>query len=181
MLFCDVAVLWTKIEDTGSRLEMAEILSEVLRGAKRAEIAPLVYMSEGILAPPYEEIELGLGEKLTMRAISVVSGHSLDSLDSKFRKLGDLGLVAKWACSKREQMSLAREELGLLHVYESLVHLAKMEGRGSQDAKIKAVAELLNSANEDEAKYIVRFCVGKMRLGIGQPTILDSVAKIKIP
>lgn len=181
MLFCDVAKTWTQIEDTGSRLEMAEIFSNILHEAKRDEIAPLVYMSEGILAPSHEGIELGLGEKLTMRAISIVSGHSIDELDIKFRKMGDLGIVAKWAIGKKQQMSLGREDLHLGGVYKSLVHLAMMGGKGSQESKIKAVAELLNSANEDEAKYIVRFCVGKMRLGIAGPTILDSVAKMKLP
>ncbi len=180
MLFSKVADAWTQIEETGSRIDMAGVFSQTLEKLKEDEIASFVYLSEGILAPAYEGVELGLGEKLTMRAISLVSGFDIKELDAQFKKKGDLGLVAKWAISKKKQMSLAREDLTLVGVHKSLTYLAKMAGYGSQDSKIKAVAELLNCANEDEAKYIVRFCVGKMRLGIAQPTILDAIARIRI-
>ncbi|MFH0927387.1 MAG: ATP-dependent DNA ligase [Candidatus Micrarchaeota archaeon] len=181
MLFGEVAGVWREIEETGSRLTMAEIFSKLLGRAQEDEIAALVYLSQGILAPEHDGIELGLGEKLTMQAISIVSGREISELEREFKKKGDLGIVAQWACQKKRQMSLSREDLELKGVYNSLTHLANMAGKGSQEAKIKAMAELLNSANADEARYIARFCVGKMRLGIAGPTILDSIAKIRLP
>lgn len=181
MLFADVAQVWSEIEEEGSRLEMADIFSKLLGKASKDEVAPLIYLSQGILAPESEGIELGLGEKLTMRAIEAVSGRTARELGIKFKEKGDIGLVAQWALGRKKQMSLSSREWGFLEVYEALVRLAKMQGKGSQEGKIKAVAELLNSADANEAKYIVRFCVGKMRLGIAGPTILDALAKIKVP
>ncbi|MFA5108245.1 MAG: ATP-dependent DNA ligase [Candidatus Micrarchaeia archaeon] len=181
MLFSKLADVWTQLEETGSRLEMADIFAKLLLEAKKEEIKPLIYLSEGIIVPSHEELELGLGERLTLSAISTVSGYSISELDRQFKKQGDMGLVAKWAAAKKKQTSLASSQLDLIEVYNSLLRLAKMQGKGSQDGKIKAVAELLNSANGDEAKYIVRFCMGKMRLGIAQPTMIDALAKIKMP
>ena len=38
------------------------------------------------------------------------------------------------------------------------------------------MAELFSSASPIEAKYIARFPIGKLRLGIGDPTILDALS-----
>jgi DNA ligase-1 len=42
--------------------------------------------------------------------------------------------------------------------------------------KIKGLVELLNNSTPKEAKYITRFPIGKLRLGIGDPTILDALS-----
>lgn len=173
--------MWSEIEETDGRIEMARQFSALLNDAKRQEVRPLVYLCQGILLPPFMGLELGIGERLVMQAISIVSGQEMRRLDEKYRELGDVGLLASWAIEHKRQTSLFSQKLELVYVYESLIHLAKMEGRGSQDTKIKTLAELLNSADPREAKYICRFCVSKMRLGIAEPTILDSLAMIRVP
>ncbi|PIT84195.1 DNA ligase [Candidatus Micrarchaeota archaeon CG10_big_fil_rev_8_21_14_0_10_45_29] len=179
MLFEKVAAAWDEIEAAGSRIRMAEIFASLISDAKEEEAPPLAYMTHGILLPPYDGLELGIGEKLCQRAICLVSGHSQKEVDAKFKKMGDLGLVAKWALEKKRQMSLSSGKLALLDAYEGLVKLAKMQGKGSQEGKIKEIAQMLNSANACEAKYIARFCVGKMRLGIAEPTMMDALAMIR--
>ncbi|MFH1306376.1 MAG: ATP-dependent DNA ligase [Candidatus Micrarchaeota archaeon] len=181
MQFSKVAKVWNEIEQIGSRIEMAGIFSKLLLEIKKDEIKPLIYLSQGILLPEFEGLELGIGERLAINAISLVSGHDKKEIDKEFKKLGDLGEVAKWACGKKRQMSLHSHELSLVVVYNSLVKLAKLEGRGSQESKIKTLAELLNSAKGDEAKYIVRFCMGKMRLGVAGPTMLDAITLLRVP
>ena len=54
--------------------------------------------------------------------------------------------------------------------------MAESEGRGSQEKKLKMFAELLNSASPVEAKFIARIPLGNLRLGVGDPTIMDALA-----
>ena len=46
------------------------------------------------LCPDYEGIELGIGESLLIKAISVSTGRSLATVKADLKKEGDLGLVA---------------------------------------------------------------------------------------
>ncbi|VVB56703.1 DNA ligase [uncultured archaeon] len=181
MRFAEVAAVWSDVEAASGRLEMAGHLAKLLAQVKKDEVKALTNLCQGILAPPYEGLELGLGEKLAEQAISIVSGRSAKELETHFNKSGDWGAVAEWALGKKKQMSLSAEELELNGVYASLVKLAKLSGSGSQEGKIKTLAELLNSASPLEAKYIVRFCVGKLRLGVQEPTILDALALLRVP
>ncbi len=181
MRFSEVASVWAEVEQAPGRLEMADHLSGLLSKAERAEVRPLVFLCSGVLAPPFEGLELGIGEKLVAQAIALVSGRSLSELDAYFKKSGDWGLTAEWALGKKKQTALTSTEHDLHHIYDSLVKLAKLSGTGSQDAKIKTLAEMLNSSSGLEAKYIVRFCVGKMRLGVAEPTILDALTLLRVP
>jgi DNA ligase-1 len=47
------------------------------------------------LGPPYEGLELGIGESLIMKAVAEATGKSLASIKQEYNKLGDLGLVAQ--------------------------------------------------------------------------------------
>ncbi len=181
MRFSEVAGVWAEVEAAPGRLEMALHLSRLLSSAKREEVRALVLLCQGILAPPYEGLELGLGERLAEQAIALVSGRSDKELDAYFKKSGDWGATAEWALDKKKQTSLGAEELELTGVYASLVRLARLSGHGSQEGKIKTLAELLNSATPLEARFIVRFCVGKLRLGVAEPTILDALALLRVP
>ncbi|MDE1798383.1 MAG: ATP-dependent DNA ligase [Candidatus Micrarchaeota archaeon] len=181
MRFSEVASVWSEVEAAPGRLEMADYLSRLFSKAQRAEVRPLVFLCSGVLAPPFEGLELGIGEKLVAQAIALVSGRSPSELDAYFKKSGDWGLTAEWALGKKKQTALFSQEQDLHHVYDSLVKLAKLSGAGSQDAKIKTLAEMLNSSSGLEAKYVVRFCVGKMRLGVAEPTILDALTLLRVP
>ncbi len=181
MRFAEVAGVWADVEAASGRLEMAGHLARLLVQAKRDEVRALTNLCQGILAPPYEGLELGLGERLAEAAIALVSGRSDKELDSQFKKSGDWGATAEWALGKKKQTSLSVEELELNGVYASLVRLAKLSGAGSQEGKIKTLAELLNSSSPLEARYIVRFCVGKLRLGVQEASILDALALLRVP
>ncbi len=65
-------------------------------------------------------------------------------------------------------------------VYESLMNVAKHRGGGgAQDAKVRLLSSLFAAASPpDEAKYIARFIVGKLRLGVADMTVLDSLSDV---
>ncbi len=176
LLFSRVAEIFKQIEDKAGRLEMTSILCELLKESTPKDVEKLIYILQGILAPPYEGIDLGLGEQFAIRAISNASGYSPLVVEKKYKELGDLGLVAESLIEKRKQHSLSTQEMDVLSIHAAFVKIAKTQGKGSQDLKIKLLTELLNNANALEARYIVRFVTGTLRLGIGDPTICDALS-----
>jgi DNA ligase-1 len=57
--------------------------------------------------------------------------------------------------------------------------IGESSGSGSQEQKIKRLAEMLNNSSPLEARYIVRFVLGRLRLGVGDPTIIDALSVSK--
>jgi len=180
MLFNNCAITFDKLERTSKRLEMMKILSDLFKITRNDEIKKLIYIIQGILAPPYLDLDLGLGERFAISAISSSSGYSPSKVESLFKKTGDLGECAEKLLSNKKQLSLYSKSLNLIYVYNSFVKIAKSFGSGSQDMKIKLLTELLNNATPLESKYIIRFVLGELRLGVGNPTILDALSFSKV-
>ena len=181
LAFSDVAKVFAELESRSGRLEMTDILAELFKKANKKEIGHLVYFVQGIIAPPYEGIDLGMGERFAVEAVASSSGYSKNEVDKHFKKSGDMGLTAEHFIGKRKQRSLSSKDLDIDYLYSSFIKIAKTSGTGSNEKKIKYLIELLNHSNPLEARYVVRFVIGRLRLGVGDPTILDalSVAKKK--
>lgn len=177
MFFDEVSAYYEKLENTSSRLSMVDILSELLSKAKSDEIKNLIYLTQGVLAPPFEGVQIGIAEKFAESAIATASGYSKEDAIASFRKTGDLGHTAEELIRKGKLRPLSRKHLEVNHVFESMKKIASTSGAGSQDAKIGALVELLASSSPLEARYIIRFALGKLRLGAGDATILESLAK----
>lgn len=178
MDFLVLAQAFEKIEATASRLEITSIFAQLLKAAPPEEADRLVYLSQGSIAPAFEGIDLGMGEKFVIEAISIAYGHSRQEIEKRFKKEGDLGTVAAGLALAKRQTFLASSTLTIGHVYNSFYKITSVSGSGSQLSKIKILVELLNSASALEARYIVRFPTGRLRLGIGDPTILDALSMV---
>lgn len=176
LLFKDVAEVFLEIEKRSGRLEMTDILSELFKKTSKDEIDKLIYLTQGILAPPYEDVDLGLGEQFAIRAIAASSGYPKEQVEAHYNKSGDLGLTVDDLLSKKKQLALSVESMNINYVYNALLKIAKISGAGSQELKIKYLTELLNNASPTEARFIVRFVLGRLRLGVGDPTILDALS-----
>ena len=61
-------------------------------------------------------------------------------------------------------------------VYETFEKIAKTTGQGSTEQKLSLLAGLIANAEPREAKYLIRFVTKKLRLGIGDMTVLDALA-----
>lgn len=176
MKFNLVAEYFDRIEKVSSRLEMTNLLAELFKQTTPENVKEVVYLSQGKLAPNYESIESGMGEKLLMDSIAKASGFTRNEIEKEFKEKGDLGLVAEEIIKKKKQSSLFQQELTVGKVYKNLIKIARVEGSGSQEMKLKLMAELLNSSSGTEAKYIARIPLENLRLGIGDPTIMDAFA-----
>ena len=176
MLYSNVVEAYEKIEATAKRLEMTELLVQLFKQTPKDEIDRLVYLTQGKVHPDYMGIELGLAEKLVIRALAQATGLSEEEVTALWKKKGDLGLVAQEAIAARRQKPLDSKPLTVAKVYANLDEIARAGGTGSQERKIKLLVDLVGAATPVEAKYIVRTVVGKMRLGIADMTIVDALA-----
>ncbi|MFA6049070.1 MAG: ATP-dependent DNA ligase [Candidatus Micrarchaeia archaeon] len=176
MEFLLVARIFDTLEKTASRLAITGELAKLFAQAGKGEIRELAYLCQGELVPPHRGIQLGMGDKLAEQAIAIVSGKSIPEIEKDYRKTGDLGETAQEFTREKQQKSLHAEALSVHKVYDNFYKIATESGEGSQDAKIKMLAELLSNSRESEAKTIIRFVTGKMRIGIGEPTILDALS-----
>jgi DNA ligase-1 len=175
-LFADTC---SKLEEISGRLEMISVLSELFGKAKAEDIDKIIYLLQGQVAPPFEGIDVGIGDKLVERAISIATGYDVKKIDAEYKKTGDLGKSAENLMGKKAQMSLVSRKLTISSVHESLIKIAKTSGVGSQDMKIKLLAELIGHASDLEAKYLVRIPLGKLQLGVGDPTMIDALSMAK--
>ena len=180
MKYSLVAEYFEKLEGTSGRLRMTEILSELFKETPKTDLPILAYLMQGKLRPDYEGVELGMAEKLALRALATASGKSAQEVKDAYIKAGDIGSAAqvllKGGGGRERQGSLVSEPLTLRRVYDSLLSIAKTSGGGSIESKLRELVSLLNDATPVEAKYILRTAMGVIRLGVADYTILDGAA-----
>jgi len=179
MKFAELADYFERLEATTKRLEMFDILSELFRDAgkeERGEVDKVVYLCQEQLLPSFKGVEIGMAEKLILRAIAKATDETEPHVAQLYKKLGDPGLVVEQLLTEQKGTS-ARSRLDVSMVYEGLLKIAETSGEGSVEKKIQLLAEVLSKCSPKEARYVARFVMGRLRLGIGDPTILDALSK----
>ncbi len=171
-----IADAYEKIEATTKRLEMTDHLVKLLKGTPKDVIDKVVYLTQGKLYPDFIGIEIGIAEKLAIRAVARATGHSEKEIEKDLTKTGDLGETAQKFLRKKTQVSFFPKPLTVERVYETLDKMARSTGSGSMDLKISFLAGLLSDASPKVAKYIIRTVTGSLRLGIADMTVLDALA-----
>ena len=160
-----------RLESTSSRNELVKTLAELYAKSSPDEIQPLTYLIQGRLVPFFEPVEIGLGEKLVMAAIAQAFAAPADEVSKLFGQLGDLGLVAA-----KLSVHGSRAELPVSEVHARLMEIAAAAGTGSVEKKRSLFAALLKQVDPISAKHLVRIALGRLRLGIGDPTVLDGLS-----
>jgi DNA ligase-1 len=174
--YSSIAEAYEKIEATTKRLEMTDYLVEILKETPTSLIDKVVYLTQGKLYPDFVGIEIGIAEKLAIRAVARSAGHREKDIEQDTQKIGDLGETTQKFMEKKTQSTFFSTPLTVERVYETLDKIAKSTGSGSIDQKLALLAGLLSDASPSEAKYIVRTVTGSLRLGIADMTVLDALA-----
>ena len=175
MQFAEIAEVFDKVEATSARLEMTAILAEFFKTVPAKDIRTIIYLSSGKLHPDFDPRELGMADKLALRAIASVSGMSQKEIDELAVKTGDPGAVAESLVGKKKQMTLFSEPLSLENLIRGLSEIESASGKNSQDKKMKTLSRLLHDATPVEARYICRIVTGRMRVGAGAMTLIDAL------
>ncbi|MDQ7828864.1 MAG: ATP-dependent DNA ligase [Armatimonadota bacterium] len=170
-----LAETYRRLEQTAARLEIIEILAGLFRQTPPDLLPRVVYLCQGKIAPDFAGVEIGLAEKLAARAVADATGTAVTRVAEELRRQGDLGTVAEGLLGRRRG---APQALTVDEVFDRLQAAAQAAGKGAQGQKIAILADLLRRAAPLEARYLVRTVTGKLRLGVGDASILDALAEV---
>uniref|UniRef100_A0A7C1CCU0 DNA ligase n=1 Tax=Thermofilum adornatum TaxID=1365176 RepID=A0A7C1CCU0_9CREN len=179
-----LADFYEKIESITSRIAMTDYLVALFKKTPPSIIDRVIYLTQGQLRPDYEGVELGVAEKLALRALARATGRHVKDVEDMYKQTGDIGLLAEKLMSTSRTGGLLdfigtmepKKELTVSQVYNALLRIAQATGEGAQETKINTLVSLLKDAKPKEARYILRTVLGRLRLGIADMTILDALA-----
>ena len=176
MNYSEIANAYEKIDATTKRLEMTSLLVDLLKKTPGDVIAKVVYLTQGKIYPDFVGLEIGVAERLAIKALIRASGRSETEITNDLKKSGDIGETAQTFLSRRKQVTFGQRTLTVQRVYGQLDKMAKTTGSGAIDTKLSVLCGLLTDASPKEAKYLLRTVTGNLRLGIADMTVLDALA-----
>ena len=174
MKYYELAQFYSKVEATSSRIEMTNLLAQLFKSTPKTSIDQIVYLSIGKIAPEYKGLDYNFSEKSAIYSLSQVLGTSPHEIEKKFIELGDLGEAAKYLYGEKGMSN--KPALTVSEVYNGLRNIAETTGYGSTKKKMQTFISLLQKATPLEVKYLIRTILGRLRLGIGDNTIMDALA-----
>ncbi len=170
MRFSKLVDYLAKLEATTKRLEMTAILSDLFKESSEDEIAPIIYLTQERLGPAFEPIDFGIGEALAAEALAKASGKDKGAIVKLYKQHGDYGIVAE------KLISDDAKKLNVVQVFERLKAIATTSGEGTVAQKTDLLADLLQKLSGREARYLLRIPLGRLRLGIGDPTVMEGLS-----
>lgn len=176
MKFEKFAAYLEKLESTSSRIAMIDILSSLFKEVKASGVRQICYLLQGRVAPFYEPTEIGMAENLVAEAVARAFDSTKIDVFSLYKRVGNMGIAAQLLSVKRKAKS---ENLEISDVYQSLLSIAKTGGEGSVERKIETLSSLLSRLDPMSVKHVANIPLGTLRLGIGDPTIMDALSLAK--
>eukprot|EP01083_Nonionella_stella_P088263 245855_1 len=177
--FLALARAFKRVESISGRLKTIEVMANLFRSVialTPEEFLPIIYLCVNKIAPPYENLEVGVGDGLLYKAIELTTGRKMSQLKTAVEEQGDLGIVAE-QCRGKQRLMFKPKPLTCRYVFDTIKSLSQIEGNKSRDKKIGLINKLFVSARESEARYIVRSLQGKMRLGFSEQSVLVAIAR----
>jgi len=171
-----MADAYEKIEATTKRLEMTDLLVGLLKSTPKDLIDKVAYLTQGRIYPDFVGIEIGVAEKLAVKAVARACGAKESAIEEDLKKSGDIGETGRKFIGVKKQVTFFQEPLTVERVYDTFDRMARLSGSGAVDQKLNLLAGLLSDASPDEAKYVLRTVTGNLRLGIADMTVLDALA-----
>ncbi len=175
MKYSKLVEVYRELDSTSKRLDKTRIISELIRKTDQKDLQMVIQLIQGRIFPSWDRRTLGVASKTILKAIGIASGMNNEQIEESWKKTGDLGLAAKELIGRKKQTTLFSNDLEVSKVYSNLQKIAGLEGQGSTERKTRLVAELLTSANPDEALYITRTVLEVLRVGVGEGSIRDAI------
>ncbi len=176
MRFARLAACFDQLEEVSSRNAMVVLLAELFQDVAPAEVNELIYLGQGRLVPAFERLEFGVGEALLGEAIATATETPSEEIRRRFVAIGDYGSLAATLLAKK----LACGDVTVHEVYSALYAVATASGKGAQGQKKGLLAGILARCTPIEAKHVARIVLGRLRLGIGDPTVMDALSYARV-
>ncbi len=172
--------VYEKISSTSSRLEKQDIIADFLMYIKETD-ADITYditlLLQGKIFPPWSDKEMGISTQLIIKALSNLLGESTKSIENKLAEVGDMGEISEELIKNNKQVTFFKVPLTIKKVLSNLRKTESITGSKSQNKKINYLLELYTSASPLEAKYITRTITERLRIGVGEGTLVEAIAQ----
>ena len=125
-----VAEAYRDLEQASGRLMLIDRLAALLAQTPQELLPTVCYLCQGLIAPEFAGVDLGLAEKLALRAVATATSVEPEEVVAAVREAGDLGqaaelLLAATAGDRAPSLEVAA-------VVDTLHQIAAAEGAGSQ-------------------------------------------------
>lgn len=174
MKFKEFAEYLEKLEKISSRLEITNVLAELIEKMEVEETDKGVYLTLGQLGPDFDNTQFNMAVKMVLRSIVDGSGLSDKEVERTYKIKGDLGLLIEDLEFRNDKQT----NYSIGEVYERLKIIAEEGGSGSQEKKVSGLTELFSASTKLERKFIARMVLGKLRLGFSEKTIFDALSQM---
>ena len=170
--FFQISKVFDVLEQTPSRNEVTQILSDLYKTLSKEEAQILSYLILGRVAPSFVSSEFNYSEKsfLSLLKDLIKVAELRESINEKRKELGDIGDTVQYFTEKLGYMS---KEVTLSEIYEIFWEIVNTVGTGSVDIKNRIIADILGRISPLEAKYFSRIVCGTLRFGVNDKTLLD--------
>jgi hypothetical protein len=167
------------LSGTRSRIVILNTLTNALRSIARYDppsLLPSLYLLSNSFVPQYVQLELGLGPSVISKAIQHVSGITPLALKRLYNQTGDPGDVA-FLAKCRVRTLVPHAPLTIQGIYDALLDIARMRGKGAVSRKQAMVERLLVAAKGEEIRYLVRTLSQHIRVGATRISVLTALAR----
>src|SRR5919197_1577837 len=114
---------------------------------------------------------------MILQSLSDITLLQPEEIQEIYLKHGDMGALAEYAISKKQQRALVKEVLLIPDLYDQLRKIADANGLGAGAAKRKILTGLLLNCSPMEAKYLIKLTIGEMRVGVVEGVVELAIAK----
>ncbi len=179
ILYEELVEVYEKISSTTKRLEKEEIIANFLKSIK--EKSPettydVTLLLQGKIFPPWSDKEMGVSTQLIIKALSKLLGENTKIIENKLASVGDMGEITEELVKNNKQVTFFKIPLTIKKVINNLRKTESITGSNSQNKKLNLILELYTSASPLEAKYITRTITEKLRIGVGEGTLVDAIS-----
>jgi DNA ligase 1 len=171
----EFAEVCQSLSQTGSRLQMADLVGEFLArlDADEAEIAARFMVGRSLAQG--EEKRLQISGRAIWKIVAAMTGTEDQGEDiyTSAEDFGDaIGMMLKQRASEPEPTLTIRE------VAAKFAGIADIEGRNSRARKLGELTALFERATALEGKYLTKILIREMRHGMSDGIMLEAIAKM---
>jgi DNA ligase-1 len=167
-----------KVRQTASKNAKVAAIAEYLPQLNDdTSLAAAVLFMSGAIFPKGSGLALNVGFNTIMRSLSEIGHLEPEEIQKIYLKHGDMGALAEYVVSKRQQSPLMAQQLLLPDLHDQLRKIADAAGSGAAGAKRKILTGLLINCSSLEAKYLIKIVTGELRIGVVEGLIELAISK----
>jgi DNA ligase-1 len=153
---------------------IAEYLSQL---DDNSSLVTAVLFMSGATFPKGSGLALNVGFNTIMKSFSEIGHLEPEEIRWVYLQHGDMGALAEYVVSKRQQSPLVAQRLLLPDIHDQLIKIATAAGSGAAGAKTKILTGLLINCSPLEAKYLIKIVTGELRIGVVEGLVELAIAK----